>query len=157
MKTSPGDIIILHMSTINKNHIMYDSWDMEFFALLPLHPLTLLNNPKNQNFEKMKKNSRDIVLHKCTINDNHMIYDSWDINCNRQIFFVILGVFLPFYPPNSPKNKNFKKMKKTLKISLFYRSAPRIMIIDYTIPEIWHVTNLIVIFHFGLVFALLPP
>ena len=52
MKTSPGDIIILHMSTINKNHIMYDSWDMEFFALLPLHPLTLLNNPKNQNFEK---------------------------------------------------------------------------------------------------------
>ena len=49
---------------------------MEFFALLPLHPLTLLNNPKNQNFEKMKKNSRDIILHKCTINDNHMIYDS---------------------------------------------------------------------------------
>ena len=29
------------------------------------------------------------------------------------------------------------------------------MIIGYTLPEIWHVTNIIVIFHFGLFFA--PP
>ena len=27
-------------------------------------------------------------------------------------FFVILDHFLPFYPPNNPKNLNFKKMKK---------------------------------------------
>ena len=47
-----------------------------------------------------------------------MIYGSWDVNCDR--FFVILGHFCPFtYPPtlrhpspNSPKNKNIKKMKK---------------------------------------------
>ena len=25
MEKNPGDIIILHMSTINKNHVMYDS------------------------------------------------------------------------------------------------------------------------------------
>ena len=31
------------------------------------------------------------------------------------------------------------------------------MIICYTAPEIWHVTDAIVIFHFGLFFALLPP
>ena len=31
------------------------------------------------------------------------------------------------------------------------------MIICYTVPEIWHVTDVIVIFHFGLFFALLPP
>ena len=31
------------------------------------------------------------------------------------------------------------------------------MIIGYTVPEIWHVTDVIVIFHFGLFFALLPP
>ena len=34
------------------------------------------------------------------------------------------------------------------------------MIISYTVPEIWCVTNIIVIFHFGLLFALLrtrPP
>ena len=27
----------------------------------------------------------------------------------------------------------------------------------YTVPEIWHTTDVIVIFHFGLIFALLPP
>ena len=31
------------------------------------------------------------------------------------------------------------------------------MIIGYTIPEIWHVTDVIVMFHFGLLFAHLPP
>ena len=42
-----------------------------FFAFYP-YPL---NNPKNQNFEKMKITPRDIItLHqKHTINDNHMI------------------------------------------------------------------------------------
>ena len=42
-----------------------------FFALLPP------NNPENPNFEKMKKTPGDIIiLHKCTTNDNHMMYDS---------------------------------------------------------------------------------
>ena len=31
------------------------------------------------------------------------------------------------------------------------------MIICYTVPEIWCVTDAIVTFHFGLFFALLPP
>ena len=31
------------------------------------------------------------------------------------------------------------------------------MIICYTVLEIWRVTDVIVIFHFGLIFALLPP
>ena len=46
-KKTPGDIIILHLCTINGNHMMNGSWDMErdgqnffchfgpFFALLP--------------------------------------------------------------------------------------------------------------------------
>ena len=38
-----------------------------FVALLPL------NNPKNQNFEIMKKMPQDIIiLHKNTINKNHI-------------------------------------------------------------------------------------
>ena len=72
------------------------------------------NNPKNQNFEKIKKGPGDIIiLLKCNINDNHMIYCSWNFNCNRQIFLVIFCYFLPFYPPNSPKNENITKMKIT--------------------------------------------
>ena len=31
------------------------------------------------------------------------------------------------------------------------------MMICYTVPEIWRITDLIVIFHFGIFFALLPP
>ena len=42
-----------------------------FFALLPP------NNPKNQNLKKMKKRSGDIIiLHMCTLNDNHMMSGS---------------------------------------------------------------------------------
>ena len=68
------------------------------------------NYPKNQNFEKLKKEPGDIIM--CTINDNHIMYGSWDIKHDRQDFFVILNCFLPFYPPNNPKNHNFEKLKK---------------------------------------------
>ena len=30
-----------------------------------------------------------------------------------KFLFFILGYFLPFYPPNSPKNQNYKEMKTT--------------------------------------------
>ena len=44
-------------------------------------------------------------------------------------------------------------MKKTWEISSYYTSVPKIRIICYTVLEIWHVTDVIVIFHFGLFFA----
>ena len=95
---------------------MYGSWDMErdrqFFVILdrflPFYPPY---DPENQDFLKMKKAPEDIIiLQMCTINDSHMMYgflgyEAW------QIFFVILDWFLPFYPPNNPKNQNFEKMK----------------------------------------------
>ena len=40
-----------------------------------------------------------------------------------------------------------KQWKKGLEIS-FYTSVPKIMIC-YTVPEIWHVSDVIVIFHLG--------
>ena len=74
------------------------------------------NSPDNQNYEKMKKTPGDIIiLHKCIINDNCMIYGSWDTKCNRQNFFVIRDHFLPFYLSNSLKNPNIKKKKKKKK------------------------------------------
>ena len=48
-------------------------------------------------------------------------------------------------------------MKKSLEISWFYTSVPKILIIGYTVHEIWHVTDIIVIFNLGLHFSLLPP
>ena len=116
MKKPPGDIITLHMCTINDNDIMYGSWDIErnteFFVILDHFCLYPCNNPKNQNFEKMKKIPGDIILsHKCTINDNHMMYGFWNWKRDTE-FFVILDCFLPFYRCNSPKNQNLKKWKK---------------------------------------------
>ena len=76
-----------------------------------------------------------------------MIYGSWDINCSREIFFVILGhfchmardrcncnfsfwtFFCPFTPLTAQKMKISKKSKKHLEISSFYTSVPELMII----------------------------
>ena len=75
--------------------------------------------------------------------------------CVTDVIFHF-GQFFTLLTTNSPKNQNFKKMKKSLEISSFYILVSEIMIISYTVPEIWHMTDVIVIFHFGLFFALLP-
>ena len=41
---------------------------------------------------------------------SYVMYGSWDIKHNRQ-YFIILGHFLPFDPPNKQKNFFFEKMK----------------------------------------------
>ena len=73
------------------------------------------NNPKNQNFEKLKKAPGDIIiLHKCIKNQDHMLSCSLDMARNGFNFhFFILGYFLPFYHSNSPKSQNLEKVKKT--------------------------------------------
>ena len=100
--------------------MMYGSWDFECDRqnFLPCWAIFLTfyppNKLKNQNFEKMKKTHGDIIiLDKCTIKDNYMIYVSWDIKCNRHNFYVSLGHFLPFFPFNSLKIENIyiKKIK----------------------------------------------
>ena len=69
------------------------------------------------------------------------------------LFFALLHI-TPSPPPNNQKNKNIKKKikKKHLEISSFNTIVPKITIICFTVPEIWHVMDAIVIFHFGFVF-----
>ena len=104
----------------------------------------------------MKKPPGDIIiLHMCTVNINHIMYGSWDMERDRHNFSSFWTIFLHFHPPNNTENQNFeKKRKKHQQILSFYDSIPKIMIIRYTVPEIWHVTDVIFIFHFGLFFAL---
>ena len=79
-----------------------------FFTIL--HP----NNPENQNFEKMNKTPGDIIIsHKCTINDNHMMYDYWDMRCDRQNLLLFWAIFCPFTPLTTQKIKILKKVKRT--------------------------------------------
>ena len=102
-----------HFKHLHHKWQSYDVWFTEFLSFWTVFcPFYPHNNPKNQNFEKLKKTPPDItIFHMCTINDNHMIYGFWDIKHNR--FFCHLDHFLRFYPPNNPKNQNFEKMKKT--------------------------------------------
>ena len=67
------------------------------------------------------------------------------------------GQFFALLPPNSSKNGNIYIYKrKKQETSSIYTSVLKIMIIGYTVPEIWCVTDVIGIFHFGQFFALYP-
>ena len=84
------------------------------------------NDLKNQNFETMKKMPGDIILlHICTINEDHMIYGSWNIRCNRQNFLLFWAIFFcPFTPLTTQKIKTLKNWKKYLEILSFYTCVP---------------------------------
>ena len=71
-------------------------------------------------------------------------------------YFWFWTIFCLYTPRTPPKMKILIRWKNHLEISLVYTSVPRLMIIRYTIPEIWCVTDIIFIFHFVLFFALLP-
>ena len=88
-----------------------------FFVILghflPFHPP--LNSPKNENIKiKLKK---AWIYHRFT----KVYQKSWSFATLFQrygsltdvIVSFILGYTSPFYPLNSPKNENLKKMKKT--------------------------------------------
>ena len=123
-----------------------------FDCFLPFYPP---NNLKNQNFEKLKKQPGDIIIsHMYPINDNHVIFGSWDMECDRQNLLSFWTVFCPFYPTNNAKNQNFEKMEKGLEI-LFYTCVPRMTIIWCIVPEISSVTNKIFC-HFGHFFPFTP-
>ena len=64
-----------------------------------------------------------------------------------------MGHFSPFYPPNSPKNKNFVKLKKTpggiIILHIYTKNYDQMC----TVPEIWCMAY-VIIFHFVPFFAL---
>ena len=80
----------------------------------PFFSLFTPNNPENQSFEKMNKTPGDItILHMCTINDNHLMYGSWDMDREDRIF-CDYGSFFALSPPYWPKNQNVEKIKKDI-------------------------------------------
>ena len=133
--------------------MIYGSWDMEwdeqkFLSFWTIFcPFTPATTQKIKILKQWKKPGDTIILNKCTINYNSMMYDSWDMEWDRQNFLSFWTISWPFIAP-TPKIKILKQWKKTLEISSFYSSAPKIMIICYTVHDIWPVTELIFIFHF---------
>ena len=94
---------------------------------------------------KKKKTPADIILlHTCTIDQDHMMYGSWDMKCNRQEFLSSWAIFCHFTSPLHSLiawKKKISKTKKPLEISSFYTSVAKITIICYTVPEIWCMTD----------------
>ena len=136
MKKTPTAIIILHMCTINDNHMMYGCWDrkhdrqnfLSFWTIFS--SFTSLTSSKIKTLEKWKKTlGHIIILHICARNDNRMIYGSWYMKCDRQNFLSLWTIFCPFTPPNNPKNQNFGKLKKTPGDTIIYTCVTKIMII----------------------------
>ena len=72
-----------------------------FFTLLP--PLKAW---KIKISKKWKKSPEDIIiLQKSTINDNHKMYGSWDMKCNRHFFLAFCAISCPFTPITAQKMK----------------------------------------------------
>ena len=93
--------------------IVTKKWCTHKYKLFALFALTTIFGPKNQNFWKIKKRLGDIIiLHECTKNHNHMIFNSQ--NMMWIALQVILGhlCFLPIFWPK--KSKFLKKRKKHL-------------------------------------------
>ena len=129
---------------------MHGSWDMEcggqnFLFWTIFSPFTLLTTPKPLQILSFYKCVTQMKIRWC------MVPQTWSA---KDRIFVILDHFLPFYPKTTWKIKILKKWKNSLEILSFYKSVPKIMIICSTVPEIWLVTDVVFIFHFGLFFAL---
>ena len=115
MKRASGDVI-LHMCTKNDVWCMVPeikgTTDRVFCHFGPFLPFDPPNNPKNQNFEKMKVPGDIIISHLCTTNDGHMMYGSWDMECDRHNFLSFWASFCCFTPLTTWKIKMLKKWKK---------------------------------------------
>ena len=67
-KKAPGDIIILHNCTKNRDHMLYCPWDMArdgcncYFSSWAVFALLPLQQHKKWKFQKMKKTHGDIII-----------------------------------------------------------------------------------------------
>ena len=84
----------------------------------------------------------------------YTVPEIWHMTDVSIIFHFHFSSFALLLPQQPKKWKFQKKWKKHLEISSFYTSVPKIMIICYTVPEIWRMTDITVVFHFGIYFAL---
>ena len=158
MKKFAGDIIIIHICTkitiiwcmVPEISSTTDIMFCHFGWKNPTRKIKILKKVKNNTWRCYYFTN---LYHKCQTYDIWFLrYGAWQTE-----FFVILDHFLPFYLPKNPKNQNFEKLKKCLEISSFYTRATKIMVICYNVPEIWGITDVTVIFHSQVFFALLHP
>ena len=122
-----------------------------FFALYPL------KNLENRTFEKMKKTTGSIIiLNMSNINENIMMYDSWDMEHDRQKFFSFWTIFCPFTlssPLTTQRIKIFKKWKQN---SWRYRHFTQTTIIWYMVSEIWSAPDRVFLLSWAILWTFNP-
>ena len=90
---------------------------------------------KNENVKKNEKNTlRYHHLTQVYQKSSSIAPEIWQM-VDAIVIFSFWAIFT--IPPSSPKNENLKTFKKHLEISSLYTSIPKIMIICYTVPEIY--------------------
>ena len=119
IKIKPADIIILHMCTINGNHMMYGSWDMKHDGQNFLSFWTIFSpfTPLTWKIKILKKwrNHLEILSFYTGISKITIIWcmipDIWSVtmSCHFGLFFC------PFTPLTTQKIKSLKKWKKKKK------------------------------------------
>ena len=85
--------------TIYDKHVaeIQSETDRIFGHFGPFFALSLSNKPENQNFEKLKKAPEDVtILHLCTKNYDHMMYASWDKECERHNLLSFWAIFCSY-------------------------------------------------------------
>ena len=129
----PGDIILLHMCTINQDYTMYGSWDIKckgqslFVILGNFLPFDHPNNPKNQNFEKIKKNLEILSFYTCVPQMTIIWCMVLEILRPTDRFFCHFGLFFTLLPPppllTTQKMKILEKWKNLLEIVILLMST----------------------------------
>ena len=135
----------------------YDVWFLrykvrqaEFFGILGhFLPFQLPDNPEIKILKLKKTSGNIIILHICTINDNDMMYSSWDMERNRQNFLSFWTIFalLPLYGPR--KSKFWKNEQHTWRYyftNVYHKSqSPDVWFLSY---EMQQTEFLIILDHF---------
>ena len=82
-----GNIILLHICTMKIIWCMdpeiQSANDRDFCYFKPLFALWTSLQLKKSKFWKNKKRLCNIILNLCSMNENDMMYGSWDIVCDR--------------------------------------------------------------------------
>ena len=106
-----------HFTHLHHKWQSYDVWFLRygarqtyFFVILDSFLLFYPTmDPENQNFQQKKKNKKNLKI--LFYKKKWQSYNVWFLKygVQRTELFVILGHFLPFYPPTTQKTKFLKK------------------------------------------------
>ena len=103
-----GNIIILHMYTINDNHILHSSWDIEHYGQTFYHEGAKIFKNGNISWK---------YDHFTLVHQKLQSYDVWFLRyeVRQTAIFAIFGYFLPFYYPRPLMIRKIKILKKKKK------------------------------------------